>query len=476
MRATSNRAPSPPPLTRPPPSSRPRRAILRTVREPPPSRPRALALRRYQTRVLRGLLAAWTPGRGPTLTVMMPRQSGKNEIAAALAACLLRAHAGTGGSLVVCAPTLDPQGRIGAERIRAALAATDALVPAAGRSRARGETVEVGRARAVFLSANPQASVAGHTASIGLIADEAQDIDEDWFNRQFRPMAASTGAPAALFGTAWNGRTLLERAAADARARGRHWRVDWREAAAAVPAYGTYVEAERERLGADHPLFLSQYELTPGEAAGRLLPPALLAALDGDHEPREGPEAGARHVAGLDFGGEGADADATVLTIARVDAGADGVPVCHVVAERAWRGAPYAAMLDEVRALDERWRFARLCADATGMGAPLAAQLRPALGHRLDEVVFTAASKSALGHALLAAARTGRLLLPRADATAEAARRRAELAACEASLAPGGRLMWGNERGHDDHVASLALCLRAAETAGPPRVAQGRRR
>lgn len=450
--------------------------MLRTVREPQPSRPRAPALRRYQTRVLRGLLAAWRPGRGPVLTVMMPRQSGKNEIAAALAACLLRAHARTGGSLVVCAPTLDPQGRIGAERIRAALAVTDALVPAAGRSRARGESVEVGRARAVVLSANPQASVAGHTASIGLIADEAQDIDEDWFNRQFRPMAASTGAPAALFGTAWNGRTLLERAAAAGRARGRHWRVGWREVAAAVPAYGAYVEAERERLGADHPLFLSQYELTPGEAAGRLLPPALLAALDGDHEPREAPEAGARHVAGLDFGGEGADADATVLTIARVDAGADGVPVCRVVAERAWRGAPYADVLDELRALDERWRFARLCADATGMGAPLAAQLRPALGARLDEVVFTAASKSALGHALLAAARTGRLLLPRADASAESVRRRAELAACEASLAPGGRLVWGAGRGHDDHVASLALCLRATETAGPPRVALGRRR
>lgn len=448
------------------------------MRDPPPSRPRAPALRRYQARVLRGLLAAWTPGRGPTLTVMMPRQSGKNEIAAALAACLLRAHARTGGSLVVCAPTLDPQGRIGAERIRAALAATDALVPAAGRSRARGDTLEVGRARAVFLSASPQASVAGHTASIGLIADEAQDIDEDWFNRQFRPMAASTGAPAALFGTAWNGRTLLERAAADRRPRARHWRVPWREVAAAVPAYGAYVEAERERLGADHPLFLSQYELTPGEAAGLLLPPALLAALDGGHEPSAAPRPGARHVAGLDFGGESAEADATVLTIARVDFdGGGGAPVCRVVAERAWRGAPYAGMLDEVRALDERWRFARLCADATGMGAPLAAQLRPALGARLDEVVFTAASKSALGHALLAAARTGRLLLPRAHAgaSAESARRRAELAACEASLAPGGRLLWGNERGHDDHVASLALCLRAAETAGPPRLARGRR-
>ena len=448
------------------------------MREPPPSPLRAPALRGYQTRVLRVLLAAWGRGRGAAFTVMMPRQSGKNEIAAALAAFLLRAHAHRGGSLVVCAPTLDPQGRISAERIRAALAATDALVPPAGRSRARGETVEVGRARAFLLSASPQAAVAGHTASIGLIADEAQDIDEDWFNRQFRPMAASTGAPAVLFGTAWNGRTLLERAAAANRERGGHWQVGWREVAAALPAYGAYVEAERERLGARHPLFLSQYELTPAEAAGRLLPPDLLAALEGDHAPCDQPEAGARHVAGLDFGGEGADADATVLTIARVEEGADGGgPRCQVVAERAWRGAPYADMLAEVRALDERWRFARLCADATGMGAPLAAQLRPALGERLDEVVFTAASKSALGHALLAAARTGRLLLPRADAAnPEAVRRRAELAACEASLAPGGRLVWGNERGHDDHVASLALCLRAAETAGPPRLATGRRR
>ena len=445
--------------------------------------PRRPALRAYQARVLRGLLRAVADHPSAPLTVLMPRQSGKNEIAAALVACLLRANAHEGGTAVVCAPTLDPQARISADRIRAALAATDPLVPAAGQSRSRGDTVAVGRARAVLLSANPQASVAGHTASIALVADEAQDIDEDWFNRQFRPMAASTGAPTILFGTAWNGRTLLERAVVANRARDaahphgprRHHQASWREVAAVLPAYGAYVESERKRLGATHPLFLSQYELVPGEVAGRLLTRDLLAALEGGYEPLVAPEPGERYVAGLDFGGEGEDADATVLTIARVEspAGDRGVS-CRVVAQREWRGAPYARVLDELRALDRLWRFERVSADATGLGAPLVAQLRPQLGARLDEVVFTAASKSALGYALLAAARTGRLALPRDDGSPEATRCREELAACEASLASGGRLAWGNDRGHDDYVVSLALCLRAAESAGAPRVAVGR--
>ncbi len=233
------------------------------MKTPDPARhpTRHPALRAYQTRILQGLLRALASTPAAPLTVMMPRQSGKNEIAAALVAFLLRVNAHTGGTIVVCAPTLDPQARISAERIRAALAATDALVPPAGQSHSRGDAILAGRARAIVLSASPQASVAGHTASIALIADEAQDIDEAWFNRQFRPMAASTGAPTILFGTAWDGRPLLERAAAANRARDAatphgppsHHQTDWREVAAALPAYGDYVEAERERLGLSTP-------------------------------------------------------------------------------------------------------------------------------------------------------------------------------------------------------------------------------
>jgi hypothetical protein len=37
-------------------------------------------------------------------------------------------------------------------------------------------------------------------------------------------------------------------------------------------------------------------------------------------------------------------------------------------------------------------------------------------------------------------------------------------------------MSWGNTSGRDDYAVSLALCLRAAESLGPPRVAIGRGR
>ena len=270
-----------------------------------------------------------------TFTVMFPRQTGKNEISAVLIAALLREHAENGGSLVVCAPTFHPQAGISFERARHILGGSDLLLPNDGRSNAAVPTIAVGKARAVFLSASPEAHVAGHTASIGLIADEAQDIDADWFNRQFRPMAASTGAPTVMFGTPWNGETLLEKAVAknrfhDRHARGlpyrnflpRHHEVNWRTVARSLPAYGRHVRAERERLGAGHPLFRTQYELESAEGSGRLFSPAQIAALEGIHARLRAPIEGERYVAGLDLAGEGANADTVVLTLgARVDAG-----------------------------------------------------------------------------------------------------------------------------------------------------------
>lgn len=167
------------------------------------------------------------------------------------------------------------------------LSFTERLFPGAA-ARVDANVVAVGRASAIFLSASPAAHVAGHTASIALIADEAQDIDTDWFNRQFRPMAASTGAPTVLLGTPWDGQTLLEKAADSNRqrdatvssSRRRHFQVSWQEVVDAVPAYGDYVRSERERLGANHPLFLSQYELIAAEGAGRLFGAIHLQLLE----------------------------------------------------------------------------------------------------------------------------------------------------------------------------------------------------
>ena len=129
-------------------------------------------------------------------------------------------------------------------------------------------------------------------------------------------------------------------------------------------------------------------------------------------------------------------------------------------------------MLDLAR----RWRFERIVVDGTGLGGPVAAALQEALGDSVERMHFTGASKSALGYALLSAIDTGRLRVHADDGSPGARALRRELAACESRYGSGREMRWGDDSGHDDHVVSLALALRAAESAGPARLAVGRRR
>jgi hypothetical protein len=79
------------------------------------------ALRSYQARVLRSLYGQLPASPGAQFTVMFPRQSGKNEVSAALVASLMQHYAKREGTIIVCAPTLYPQGRISLERTRTGL-------------------------------------------------------------------------------------------------------------------------------------------------------------------------------------------------------------------------------------------------------------------------------------------------------------------------------------------------------------------
>lgn len=440
-------------------------------------------LRPYQARVYRALLATVLTQRNVTATVVFPRQAGKNEVAAHLVAALLRIHAARGGTVVVCAPTRLPQAAIGYQRLLTLLRATDPLLPSWMHARAAWGTVRVGRAEAIFLSGAPQAHVAGHTASLALVADEAQELDEEQFERQFRPMAASTGAPVLLFGTPWDGTTLLDKAVAANRERDKghggvpyrdfvplHHQVSWREVAAVVPAFGAFVRAERARLGANHPLFVTQYGGRPVARTGGLFTQGQLALLEGEHVRLRAPRPGERYVAGLDFGGQGETADRTVLTVGRM-AG----ETLEVVEQVAWQGVPFDRLLAEVESLARRWGVKRLVADATGLGGPLTAALERALGRVVEGMVFTPRTKSELGYELVAAVETGRLRLYESDGSPEAEGVRSELRALRAEFSRGW-LRWGNDRGHDDFAVSLALCLRAAGSVPPPRIAVGRRR
>ena len=182
-----------------------------------------------------------------------------------------------------------------------------------GGARRTATAIRLGRARQLFLSAEASSNVVGHTADLLLEIDEAQDVDIDKFDKELRPMAASSGATTVFYGTAWDDANLLERAKqahlelrAPRRPCGATSSTTGGSSRRSNPAYGRFVRSERERLGAEHPLFLTQYCLR--DAAGRRTAaqpdPALAAsrrasALDGPvagRDLRRGPGPGGRGV------------------------------------------------------------------------------------------------------------------------------------------------------------------------------------
>jgi hypothetical protein len=471
-------------------------------------------LRPYQNEIAKAILDRALRRRGGSISVEIARQGGKNELSARVELVLLLARERSGGTVIKCAPTLVPQAALSCARLRERIA--DAGLD--GHMQVSGNAVRNGGAEVRFLSAEAHANVVGHTASLLLEVDEAQDVDAETFDRAFRPMAASTNAPVVYYGTPWSERSLLAQATAmhleAERADGvrRHFRFDWEQVAAQVPAYRAYVEAERARLGERHPLFRTQYLLETLGDAGRLFDGAALAQLEGTHERLSAPRAGERYVAGLDVAGvadpqaehAGRDRDWTVLTIARVrphspapsprsGRGGDGLSEeepevgsggwIEVVEHQAWQGEAteplVAALADRLRRV---WRVRRLAVDATGLGGPVAELLAARLGVGVVErVVFTTERKSRLGFALLSAVHSGRLRLYRMDGSTQWAECRRQLerarVAYRAKPPSTGRAMQfyvDPAEGHDDYLMSLALCVSAAGHAGGDRTARGR--
>ena len=449
-------------------------------------------LRPYQTEVFNAVADSVLHRRGLTFTVMMARQAGKNELSAQLELFLLMKHVKLPVDGIKCAPTFAPQGYVSLRRLRdriqqAGFSEIFAQEP--------GPALRIGMARQLFLSADDAANVVGHTARLLLEVDEAQDVSPDKFDREFRPMAASTGATTVYYGTPWDGSTLLARAVEThlelERLDGiqRHFQADWTAVAEVNADYGRYVEAERLRLGDDHPLFRTQYCLKTISGEGRLFSGSQRAQLQGAHARRHAPAAGETYVAGLDIGGqafgyEGASRhDATVLTIARAVPPAEGAlvrePRLEVVEHLAFTGEPHDALFARIAdVLGRVWRVRRLCVDATGLGETLARLLSRALG---DDVVrplrFSVESKSRLGYGLLAAVNGGRAQIYAADGSSEYRAFWREIEAARVAYRANQAMNFyvAPSDGHDDYLVSLALAVDAAAGLDPrPRVARGR--
>ena len=166
------------------------------------------------------------------------------------------------------------------------------------------------RAQQTFLSAEPTSNVVGATADVLLELDEAQDVERDKFLKEFRPMGATGNATTVLYGTPWDGGSLLETMSEENRELERKdgvrrdFRFDWEAVAACSPLYGRYVESERARLGEEHPLFRTQYRLLPIAPGEGMFNRGQLALLRGGHARLRGPLPGRVYVAGVDVAGE----------------------------------------------------------------------------------------------------------------------------------------------------------------------------
>ena len=399
-----------------------------------------LALRPYQVEIGRAVLDSVLHNRGLTFTVEIARQGGKNELSAQLEVLLLTLFFAKGGNLIKGAPTFDPQVRISMARLKERL--NDAGLAGLWSAEA-GHILRLGRVHQVFLSAEPSSNVVGATAHILLEMDEAQDVAQEKFYKEFRPMGASTNVTTVLYGTPWRGNTLLEEVKQAnlelERSTGikRHFHLDWKEVARHNPLYEAYVEGERQRLGESHPLFRTQYLLEPLSGGGGLLSSQQRVQMQGDHPRRSGPEQGKLYVAGVDIAGEAEGAedetlrqtkprqDSTVVTIAELDfTRCDQLtpePAVRIVEHYWWTGQSHASLFPRlVNVLRDLWHCRRVVVDATGLGQGVASFLEKALGKGVAApFVFTSQSKSHLAFDLLAAVNSGRLKVYAPDGSPE---------------------------------------------------------
>ncbi|MBI2328315.1 MAG: hypothetical protein HYU85_01470 [Chloroflexi bacterium] len=452
--------------------------------------PQINTLRPYQREVASAILDSVFGRKGLTFSVEIARQGGKNELSSQLELLLLTLYMTEARSLVKCSPTFKPQTIISMTRLKDRL--NDAGFAGSWVAEL-GYIIRLGNARAVFLSADESANVVGHTAHILLEIDEAQDVSQEKYSKEFKPMGATTNVTTVHYGTTWDDTTLLEEIKQTnyelERRDGikRHFRYDWQEVARYNPDYLAYVEGERQRLGEKHPLFLTQYCLLPMHGGGGFLSPQQQAQLSGGHSRKHQAESGKVYVAGVDLAGE-AEAeegarlralkprqDSTVVTIGEVDLSSSGgdvqkEPGVRVVEHYWWTGRKhtelYAQLVDIIKNV---WQCRRVVVDATGVGQPVSSFLRQSLGSRVIPFTFSQPSKSGLGFNLLAAINSGRLKMYAGDGSAEYQEFWFEMEKAKSHYRPSQTMNFyvEPEQGHDDFLMSLALLVEAARQYQP---------
>jgi hypothetical protein len=430
-----------------------------------------------------------------TFCVEIARQGGKNELSAQLELLLLTLFITEPQDLIKCSPTFKPQTVVSMTRLKDRL--NDAGFGGIWTAEL-GYIIRLGNARAVFLSADESANVVGHTAHILLEVDESQDVSKEKYTKEFKPMGATTNVTTVHYGTTWDDSTLLEEVKQTGyeleRKDGvkRCFRYDWQEVAKYNPDYLAYVESERERLGENHPLFLTQYCLLPIRGGGGFLSLQQRTQLQGEHSRKRQPESAKIYIAGIDLAGESEEEegdrlraikprqDSTVVTIGEFDFSicndVQKQPGIKIIEHYWWTGRKHTELYPQlVDILKNIWHCRRVVVDATGIGQPVSSFLRQALGSSVIPFTFTQQSKSELGFNLLSAVNSGTLKMYTGDGSAEYQEFWFEAEKARSHYRPSQTMNFyvDASQGHDDFLMSLALLVEAANQY-EPRVGKGR--
>ncbi|HEX8992911.1 MAG TPA: hypothetical protein VF784_14620 [Anaerolineales bacterium] len=454
------------------------RTIRQTIRKDPVKWAAAcgIKLRPYQAKIALAIKDSIIHNRGLTFVVILPRQSGKNEVQRHLFAWLLYRAAEHGGTIVSVAPTFKPQTITAMERVRLSL---DNNVATRGQWRSSaGFMFRFHKARLQFLSGGQKSRVVGATADLLLSVDEAQDIAPAKFDKEFDPMTASTNATRVFWGTAWTSQTLLAREARRAKEEQeqdgiqRLFFYTGEEVAAIVPEYAAHLERVVKEKGRQHPLVRTQYFNEAIDAVSGMFNAGRMVLIF-SHLPRQdgvsatlrpsavgnqphaasgspfasqpaaedrAPSWGSRRLIAfvLDVGGmdesvgssssrdlalqadiSNPGRDSTTLSVIEVDLSTLETlqaPTYRVVQREVWTGLSHVTVFGKLKALAENWRPQHIVVDATGVGEGLWAMLDKQFPRRVIPVKFTQQEKSEIGWRFLSIIETGRFRAGRESA------------------------------------------------------------
>jgi hypothetical protein len=360
--------------------------------------------------------------RGGVMTIMLPRQIGKNELAAVLQRRHLwrRQYASLPEIWIRTAPTLRPQIVNSKKRLRDVLKLNaknkigHPLFEGAMLIKEEGYIWRLGNASVEFISSGPTANVVGATASTCLDMDEAHKVDRSKFDEDFAPFTANTAAATLLWGVAANGLDTIEAYRQANIAEGKpelnlRYPCDlWTDF---LPDYQIHLEDRVRKLGWDHPIIKTQYRLISVAAEGRFLSEAhIRALLTGDHPRQRKPRHGSQYQIVIDIaagneelnpdgdieGNEDTDTDSAVIWIYEVTPvlASNGIfPIVRLVNLIWSTGAALPKFEKEVEETIEFWNPTKVTIDAVGVGRQIAESMKAKFGEWVVNT-YTATSTS----------------------------------------------------------------------------------